>query len=464
MRIRLSMLALVALAGSAFADELRVGVAVADITPPTGYRRAGNYTELVSTGTNDPLLAKAIYFEQGREKFALVVCDQTGLARESSDEARKLAARLAELPEDRIVLTATHTHGGALFNDPILSTLFHERALARDGKDPHFFPDYPKEFAAKCAQAIADARKNARPARLSAMSTKVPGLAFNRRYHMKSGPVRMNPGKLNPDIVRAAGPTDQEFPILLVHDAATDRPFASLSAFAMHVAVYGGPKFGADFPGHLQEKLRGRFGKEFVSIFAAGTAGDTNHVNYLSKEMDPTPEQIGERLAEQFNAAVPELKPIVPKLSASRSTIQLPLHPDRPDDLALSKDRLIGDASRKADFLTQVDAYRILLVNHLRKNHGDALPTEINVARLGSETALVFLPHEVFVEFSLGIKADSPFKQTWVISLSRDVDFYVPTRKAFGEGSYEVVNSPLKPGAGEAMAEEAVRQLKLLAK
>jgi hypothetical protein len=38
----------------------------------------------------------------------------------------------------------------------------------------------------------------------------------------------------------------------------------------------------------------------------------------------------------------------------------------------------------------------------------------------------------------------------------------LPTLKAFQEGSYEVINSRVKPGGGEAMVEMAVKMLKQL--
>jgi hypothetical protein len=72
----------------------------------------------------------------------------------------------------------------------------------------------------------------------------------------------------------------------------------------------------------------------------------------------------------------------------------------------------------------------------------------------------ILLPHELFVELGLASRRASPFKHTFVITLSNDQDFYVPTRKAFGEGSYEVTHSPLKPGGGELLADGAVRLLR----
>ncbi|HLF93200.1 MAG TPA: hypothetical protein VJB14_07055 [Planctomycetota bacterium] len=42
------------------------------------------------------------------------------------------------------------------------------------------------------------------------------------------------------------------------------------------------------------------------------------------------------------------------------------------------------------------------------------------------------------------------------------MDFYVPTRKAFAEGGYEVTTSPYKPGGGELLVDGAVKLLESL--
>jgi hypothetical protein len=62
----------------------------------------------------------------------------------------------------------------------------------------------------------------------------------------------------------------------------------------------------------------------------------------------------------------------------------------------------------------------------------------------------------------LSIKKQSPFKRTIVISITNDRPSYVPTLKAFKEGSYEITNARVKPGAGEAMVEAAVKMLQEL--
>jgi NurA-like 5'-3' nuclease len=87
---------------------------------------------------------------------------------------------------------------------------------------------------------------------------------------------------------------------------------------------------------------------------------------------------------------------------------------------------------------------------------------EVQVFRLDRDTAIVCLPCEIFVELGLAIKQASPFKRTLVVEICNDRPSYVPTRKAFAEGSYEVTNARVKPGAGEMLVDAAVELLKQL--
>ena len=100
----------------------------------------------------------------------------------------------------------------------------------------------------------------------------------------------------------------------------------------------------------------------------------------------------------------------------------------------------------------------------LQLRKADTIALEVQAFRLSPELAIVTLPGEVFVELGLAIKKASPFRNTLVIELVNDAPGYIPTRKAFTEGSYETVNSRVQSGGGEAMVETAIGLLKDLAR
>jgi hypothetical protein len=91
---------------------------------------------------------------------------------------------------------------------------------------------------------------------------------------------------------------------------------------------------------------------------------------------------------------------------------------------------------------------------------GDAAPPH-QVIALGRDLAIVYLSGEVFVDLGLAIKEASPFRTMLVVELCNCVEtVYIPTRVAYAVCSYEVTNSTVKPGAGELLAETAVRLLR----
>lgn len=455
-----STAAMLLIAGQALTAEpsIRAGVAVADITPPIGYRMEGYFSERPSTGTHDPLQAKAIVWRQGAEQAALVLCDLCAMDAAVTTAARRQAEQKTGIPASHILIAATHTHTGPLYFNA-LREHFHKKALAAGGSDPFEKVDYPAELTRKLVQVIADAHAAARPVQLDSGMAAQHGLSFNRRFHMKDGSVRCNPGSRNPDIVRPAGPIDPQVGVVLVRDAGDGRPMALLTVFALHLDTTGGTLHSADYPYYLEQALRRSLGDRLVSVFANGTCGDINHFDVTGRQTLKT-QYIGETLAATINAGLPKLKRLAqPRLAVRSEVVHLPLRTYTPEEVALAEKAMDAMGTGQKPFMDLVKAYEIVSFK-LRKP--GKLPALVQAIRLGDDTALVGLPGEVFVELGLAIKKASPFANTLVVELSQDCPDYVPTRKAFAEGSYEVVCSWIEPGGGEMLVDSAVRLLKQL--
>ncbi|MFB3785114.1 MAG: neutral/alkaline non-lysosomal ceramidase N-terminal domain-containing protein [bacterium] len=440
-------------------DEFLLGTAKAEITPPTGYRMAGGFSEVISTGVNDPLYAKAMAWKQGNTQAVIVVCDVCSVPRMYTDPIRRRISADTGTPVSNIAVLATHTHGGPEYYG-VLRDALHRLAAEKEGTDPRETIDFPALFMDQCVAAAGEAYRHLRPVRIATGSTTLPGIAQNRRYHMKDGSVRFNPGKQNPDIVKSAGPVDEEVPILFFRDAEENRPVASLVMFAMHVASFYNGQFGADYPGVLQTILREQVGPDFFSVFTQGTAGDVNHFNVTVPTPDPSPEAIGQALAGVVMKALPGLKPAAaPSLAVRSIRIPVPMQEFTDEDVARAEDIIHYRITPTPDFYVSVHAWKILNTRNLAARDGANLQMEVQGFRLDGDTAVVTLPHEVFVELGLAIKKQSPFVRTLVASMANDLDFYVPTRKAFAEGSYEVDTSSIKPGGGELLVAGALQLL-----
>jgi hypothetical protein len=126
------------------------------------------------------------------------------------------------------------------------------------------------------------------------------------------------------------------------------------------------------------------------------------------------------------------------------------------DEIAWAKEAMHKLDTPELPFLEQVKAYEIM--NYVLRGPGP-FPAEVQVFRLSDDVALVSLPGEVFADLGLAIKKASPFPVTMVVELAQDCPDYVPTRKAFTEGSYETVCSWIEPGGGEKLVETAARLL-----
>ena len=435
------------------AAELTAGIAAIKITPPVGYRMSGYFRERLSTGTLNPLHARAIVLRQGEESAALVFCDIIGLSPDVSSRARTQAAEKTGIPSANILIAATHTHTGPLYFGALRKHL-HDLSVAKYGRDPCEKVDYPSELVTKLVKVITEANASTKSVRLEAGVAEQRDLSFNRRFHMKDGSVRFNPGVLNPDIVRVAGPIDPEVGMVFFRGADSGSINAALVNFALHLDTVGGTKYAADYPFYLEQSLRQTYGNEFVLLFGTGTCGDINHIDVTKKERLKT-DYIGKTLGQTVKERIGSLKTVSePALAVRREIVHAPLQSYGPEKVAWARENIKKVGTGELSFLKQVEAYKILAVEMRR---GETIPLEVQVFRISRDVAVVGLPGEVFVDLGLAIKHASPFPTTLVIELCQDAPGYIPTKKAFAEGSYETVNSRIAPGGGEMMVDAAIR-------
>jgi hypothetical protein len=219
--------------------------------------------------------------------------------------------------------------------------------------------------------------------------------------------------------------------------------------------------YSADYPYYLEQELRKSFGNTFDSLFGTGTCGDINHYDVSTKDRRST-EVLGTALARTVLAAVPGLRPVSPALAVRSTILQAPLQDVSLESVKGTPRDLTQITTPDRQFLEGMQEGRLRTLQRLRAQ-GPTYPVEVQAFRLSNDLAVVTLPGEIFVELGMAIKRSSPFSTTLVIELANDSIRYVPTERAFSEGSYETVNSLLAPGGGEMMVEVATRLLKALA-
>ncbi len=434
--------------------KLRAGAACADITPRLGSSLVGYFHDRKAQDVADPLLAKAVVLDNGDNSLAFVTCDLIVLLREDIDLIKERAAELTGIPPQNMMICAVHTHTGPA-TTPALGV-------------PQRAADYMSWARDKIADSIKLAQNRLQPAVVGHISGSVPEECHNRRWWMKDGTVRMNPGYNNPDKVKPAGPTDPEVPILVVQ--TPDRvPIAVIANYSLHYV--GGPfdlSISADYFGRFSVALQRMAGHEFVAIMANGCCGDINNCDFTRPAPQyPYPHYQCDRVANVLAAEtfkkwnqirLDEYRDDVP-LDAVATELTVRRREPTPEDLQHAR-----------HVLEHPDDYdQIELVYAREAIEVDKMPLEqdtwIAAMRVG-DLGIVGLPGEIFVQIGLQIKEQSPFARTMTVELANDSVGYVPTDEALAQGGYETRlarSARVAAGTAPAMVETALRLLHQLA-
>lgn len=435
--------------------EFRLGRGQAKITPPAGMPMGGGFTVRLSTGVHDDLFCKALLFDLDGARAATVTCDVESLHRPTIEAARRAIEEITPLRGHQAMITATHSHSG-----PEMTPLVLDGAT---GEAARFAKAYHEELPRRIAEAVRAALDNLAPARIAAGVTHERDISFNRRFHMTDGGVRTNPGQMNADIVRDAGPIDPELRIAYF-DTPEAKPLATAVNFALHTTSWGGPTISADYPGILTRLLAAAKSPEMATVFLQGCSGNINQVNVKTREKQSGPEvanRIATILAADVIRAYPQLESVpVGSLAVRSVTVNLPVpyYADEERDRAweaIRKSRAPGPGQPK--FLDLVHAFRV--VNVVENHRRSPIPAEVQAIAFGNRMAWVGLPGEVFAELGMAIKRASPFPHTFVNELANDMLDYVPDRKAFPQGGYEPTTARCVAGCGELLVDAATRML-----
>jgi neutral ceramidase len=445
----------------AVAGDLLAGASAVVITPEPGTPMAGYYFERAAEEVHDDLFAKAIVLQSGDaegegERIALVALDLISTTRDLVADAREAIEEATGIPGPNVMISATHAHTG-----PVIADRSRRSASLGGGSD--LSRGFRDGLPAKIAEAVLEADSKKAPARILTASGSESSIAFNRRFHMADGSVGWNPGKGNPNILKPAGPIDPEVPVVYVESLDGD-PIAVYVNYAVHLDNVGGPAISADLPYTLSKCLAAFKGPDLVTLFTAGCCGDINHINVNWSEPQKGHDnaaRMGVILAAEVLRLWPELEEVeVASIRVARETVELPLPEVGPDDEAKAEEvagRHRSGSAPQPSFLETVHAYKVLDV---AGREGEPWEIEVQAVSIGDRIAWVSLPGEIFVELGLEIKQDSPFKRTIIAELANGSIGYIPSRRAYGQGNYEVVSARCAEGSGEMLVHAAVRLLK----
>ena len=374
---------------------------MAKITPQRRLHMRGySSRKTPAEGTEQELFGKAIAIEDGQgQRVVFVTLDLIGVLAELRTAVASEAQKQFNLPPQRLLMNASHTHCGPAYGRD-------------DAKD--YFDRLSKDLVKIVGQAI----ERLEPATLTYSQARC-SVAINRRTPTEKGFVN-HP---NPN-----GPVDHSVPVLAAHDKA-GKLKAVVFGYACHNTTMGFYRWLGDYAGYAQEYFEADH-PGVTALFMMGCGGDQNP--YPRSELKYA-KMHGRSLATSVEAAL--------------ETNQGTLRHQRPIDGAIqvamgTVDLEFSDPDR-SDFPYPVQVIR--------------LGNDLMLVALGNEVVVDYslrLKRELTQE-------DGP--AIWVAGYSNVYAGYVPSRRVLLEGGYEARSRPWKPELEERIIKQVhtlVGQLK----
>ena len=458
---------------SAFAAGFKAGYAKTDITAPLGVFMPGYFKDRFAKEVLEPLEAVCVAFSDGRTTALIMQLDTEAVSDAVADEMRDAVVKATGIDRNAIIIHASHTHDGGHL------AMKERSGVAAEGT---VTDAYRKMAVTRVADAAVNAIRNLKSARLSCQRSVAGRISFGRRYLMKDGKVRTNPGVNNPDIVKPYGPPpDEEVQVLRI-DVEGGKPICIIN-FQTHPDVVGNETLTADWPGLTRTVFEAATLGRTRCIVLNGTQGDVNHVNVM-----PRP---GERngLKRDFDnvdrgydhawhmanvlagAALSVWMKCIPLEAGDVrfATVDVRVPANKAKDSEeknlewAKKVWSMHQAGRDAELpwkamelTTEVARARRIINMSKHADHHDLPLWGISIGR---SVAFGAFPGEPFNDIGKAIKKSSPFAMTMLTCLSNGSRGYFPFSDAYKTGGYESATSPFGPTVADDLI---AGQLKLL--
>ena len=410
-------------------SSFKAGFARVDITPPLGTPIVGYFEERHAKGILDNLEANAVAFSDGNGTAVVIAADLLGIEGVAFNASlRRRIAEAAGVRDDAVYVHCTHTHTG---------------------------PGAGKADKGRTRLAVDDLA----PASLAIGFSEAKRISFLRRYRMKDGSIRTNPGVNNPDIAEPIGALDETVRVLRVRRAG--KGDIAILNFATHPDVVGGEMISGDWPAFAR-RIFERAEPGVNCVFLNGAQGDVNHVctdprpgerEGLHPDFDDVDRgyeharHMGRVVAAAALSVWGKCEPVAAgPLRFGVRTISVPAQRPAADDLPKAREYVrLHREGRDAEIpftgmaLTTVvaEAERMLLL----EDGPDSFALPLSVLALGDAVAFAGIPGEPFSEIGRAVRERSPFRMTVCTCLTNGSCGYFPVASAYAEGGYEARSS-----------------------
>ena len=442
-------------------NSFKVGFSRVNINPPMGIEIAGYFKERRAEAILDDIEINAIAFDFNNKKALILSIDHCGVKLQIADAFRKKVSEATGVPVEAIFLSATHSHTAPCM-----------RPEATEKIELDYIDFVGTRFVDAATFAIADLKN----AKMGWGIGKAPNVAFVRRFRMKDGSIRTNPGVNNPDIVAPIGDIDDNVSVIRFDRENADT--VVIVNFGNHPDVVGGCKISADWPGLLRKNVE-KILDNTKCLFLNGAQGDLNHVNVFPKEGDfngmfmdfddvsrgyPHAQYISRVVTGGVLQAFDKVKYVdVERLEYAVNDIEVPSNRATAEEIEKAKELNALHVAGKDDeipfkgmMLTTVVAEAQRMI---RLENGPDFFTMPLTGLVVGPIAFAGIPGEPFMQIGQGIKKTDGFEMILPVCLTNGSQGYFPMYDAYAEGGYEARSSSFKAGVAELIIDESKKLL-----
>lgn len=406
-----------------------------DITPVESIWLAGFGSRTKpSEGVRQKIWVKALALEdETGARSVLVTSDLLGFNAEMARTVAESARRKHGIARERLAINSSHTHSAPV-TDSVLRPAYPYGAAEQEVVN-----HYTAKLLGQLDEVIGAAIKDLAPASLSFEQGNA-GFATNRRR------VRLR---------HYPGPVDHDVPVLAVRAAAAGAPGGQLRAivfgYACHATSLSDNLVSGDWPGFAQSALEERY-PGATALFVTGAGADANPLPRRTEELS---RGYGNVLAEAVGQVLGgKMAPVGGPLRAAFQTVDLAFAevPTRDE---------LQQRARSDDAATRRHAEFLLAKMTPDGKLWDRYPYPVQVWQFGPPSSLkmIILGGELVVDYSLRLKAQYGWSNTWVAGYSNDVFAYIPSVRVLKEGGYEGGGAMIpygQPGKFHPAVEETI--------
>jgi neutral ceramidase len=395
--------------------NIKTGTAIVNIDLPVGLDMTGYLLRTSnSKGIHDELKIRGIVFDNGIEKFALIVCDLLGLDVDFIKAVTGLIEKYSSIPANNIVISCIHTHSGP-------ASLFLQDCGEVDEK-------WMSTLKNKIVECLLQAKDRVKPSLLD-FKNGICNIGMNR--------VLGN----NEDV-------DPQVSVLTIRNAETGFVDTIIVNYGCHPVVLGPDNllYSKDYPHYLEVALKESYGDDVNIIFANGCLGDINPIDMDSFKKA---EKIGRKLSESIMAIDSQTLTHRDfngsRISVVNTGVTIPLKLDVNNfekQRAALQEELNKEISKNGDSIT-AKIYRAhihwterMLDKIKKKTFYHSIKADLKLIKIGPLVILA-LPFEVFHDIGFRLKEYFGKYNTMVVGLANGAFGYLPSRALYSAAMYE---------------------------